>query len=399
VFALLSEKDAIMIDSLQQRFPGKPNNKRKTTVSKGAGLHFRNALPEWDHVPSRIVVEGCDSTKPLVTIAITTFKRSALLIEAIHSALRQRFDKPYEIIVLDNDPASEGAPALMTAVPELSARAFRYFINGENFGVFGNFNRCIQVARGDWLTILNDDDMLDENYLDLMFREIDQRPIIDGIVCNKRYIDNIGGDYASSEASPLFKKMDWKTLLSHLRSFAGVLSLASRLRGRAMVERKFKFRSVRKILPRTFFWGAMLGNGGGFLFRRSKAIEVGGFYPEEYPSADFWFFARFSKVGDLRQHRATAASIRKTPGSITLNSVAKQIKLGYNLQRALVGTETPRWWGLLLPTVIAHARTYFILSWGVDIPVVELEKELNIRLPPDRLWLLKSAQFILGGEY
>lgn len=356
-------------------------------------LHFRDALPEWDHVPSRIVAEGSDTTRPFVTIAITTYKRSELLVESVTSALAQRFDRPFEVIILDNDPASTMSQWLTAQLPELGGRSFRYFVNGENFGVFGNFNRCISVARGEWLTILNDDDLLDDNFLQLMFGEIDAHPTTDGIVCLKRYF---GGTFDPLDATPSaeMQKMSGAVFARLLRSPG---KLAGRIAGRAVAELNFHGHRSRRILAGKFFWGAILGNGGGFLFRRSKAIEVGGFYPEEYPSADYWFFARFAKLGHLRQHRAISAQIRLTDGSISVDSLTEQLKSGYKLQHLLAGSEAPRWLRLLLPMMISHYRVQFEAERLMPVPKAGLEAELGIRLPPHRPRLYALSRLLLGG--
>jgi GT2 family glycosyltransferase len=89
-------------------------------------------------------------------------------------------------VIVDNDPESQCAELLLNRFPELRERNFRYIVNRENIGAWGNFNRCIQMARGQWLTFLQDDDLLDSNYLQLMFASIDEDPSIDGIVCRKR---------------------------------------------------------------------------------------------------------------------------------------------------------------------------------------------------------------------
>ncbi len=356
-------------------------------------LNFRDAMSEWDHVPSRIVAEGRDETPPFVTIAITTYKRSDLLIESVQSALAQRFDRPFELIILDNDPASKMSEWLLERVPALRERSFRYFVNGENFGVFGNFNRCIQVARGAWLTILNDDDLLDDDFLSLMFGEIDRDASVDGIVCLKRYF---GGtfDAAGTPPTPASQKMSGAVFASLLRSPG---KLAARVANRAVAELNYRGKPSRRIPAGKFFWGAIVGNGGGFLFRRSKAMEVGGFYPEEYPSADYWFFARFAKLGHLRQHRAISAGIRLTDGSISVDSLTEQLKMGYKLQHLLAGSEAPRWLRRLLPMMISHYRVQFEAERLQPVPKADLEAALGIRLPPHRPRLYALSRLFLGG--
>lgn len=107
----------------------------------------RNALVDFDHVASDLTARGADRQPPLVTIAIPTFGRATLLDEAVRSALSQNFNRPYEILVVDNDPHSQGAAALLQQVGELAERNFRYCVNRENIGMLANWNRCIQLGR------------------------------------------------------------------------------------------------------------------------------------------------------------------------------------------------------------------------------------------------------------
>lgn len=364
----------------------------------GGTLPFRNAFADHDHVASNLVAHGRDAETPHVTIAITTFKRYDLIVESMQSALAQDFDRPFEIIVLDNDPDSPGAALLLENLPELATRNFRYFVNAENMGVFGNFNRCIKVARGAWLTILNDDDLLDPDFLQTMFQTLDADASIDGIVSLKRiFTDGEQRIGPASQKPASHKPMSRSVLLELLTSASGRSALLGRLHQRARLEWNCRGGASRRIPARIFFWGAVVGNGSGFLFRPSKALEIGGFYPEEYPSADLWFFARFALAGHLRQHRRVAVSIRKTENSITRNTILTQIEKGYRLQHRLAGTVAPRWWRRLLPTMIAQYRYDFVREWGAPVSEAEVESALGIKLPPYRPRTYKMLRALLGG--
>lgn len=358
------------------------------------GLTFRDAMRDQTDAHSAVQVEGADRTSPFVTIAITTYKRPDLLRESVRSALDQVFDKPVEIAVFDNDPESVGGEALREQIPELARRNFRYIVNAENLGVFGNFNRCIAMARAPWLTILQDDDLLDADYLRLMFDEIDKHPTTDGIVCLKRFFG--GQDEGGGEAPAA--RMSRSVLAGSLKSSAGRRALLKRLADRAFAESTYRGRTSRRIAPRKFFWGAVLGNGSGFLFRVDAAKKIGGFYPEEYPSADIWFFARLAKIGHLRQHRAIAASIRKTEGNITVSTVTEQLGEGRRLYATLAGSETPRWWRKTIPMMIARDRAEYARVWNTDIPQAEVEQALGMRLPRDRPRLHAALRVLMGGQ-
>jgi glycosyltransferase involved in cell wall biosynthesis len=162
----------------------------------GTGLPYRNALADLDPSAWDVVARGADERARLVTIAIPTFRRPETLVEAVGSALSQRFGEPFEIIVADNDPASRDAERLLGALPQLADANFRYLVNRENVGMYGNHNICLLAARGEWVTILHDDDLLDPDFLSTMFKELRARPDTDGLVCRKRFLDQ-RGSYAA----------------------------------------------------------------------------------------------------------------------------------------------------------------------------------------------------------
>lgn len=118
---------------------------------------------------SSIQIYDSNIESPEVTIAIPTYKRGDLLIEAIESALNQEnFHCNYDILVVDNNPergdVTEVAMEKYSMTPNVA-----YYKNKENLGPIGNWNRLYEVARGKYVVILHDDDMLFPYYLEVMF--------------------------------------------------------------------------------------------------------------------------------------------------------------------------------------------------------------------------------------
>jgi len=100
-------------------------------------------------------------TRPLVTVAISTYNRaSGYLREAYASALAQRYE-PLEIVVVDN-ASTDGTAELIAAAGDPRVR---YVRNEKNIGANGNFNACLQHARGDWFLLLHDDDRIDDDFV------------------------------------------------------------------------------------------------------------------------------------------------------------------------------------------------------------------------------------------
>lgn len=230
-------------------------------------LAYRDAFSDHRQVPSIPIVLGDRSTEPLVTIAIPTFRRPQLLKEAIASVLSQRTSVPFEVVVVDNDPDEIAGQQTQSLIEEFRSERLHYFRNRDNIGMFGNWNRCLTLGRGEWISILNDDDWLEPGYLEQTISEISRRPGIDLLAVGF----NIKDMRRQGAQSPWY----------FLRKPLGRLAVAL---GR---------RSRRLTIADYFFSNPHVGSLG-VLFKRQLGISLGGFRPEQFPTADNWFFVRFA---------------------------------------------------------------------------------------------------------
>ncbi|MFA4889246.1 MAG: glycosyltransferase family A protein [Candidatus Omnitrophota bacterium] len=94
---------------------------------------------------------------PRISICIPTYNRSDLLRKTLISVMRQTV-KPYEIIVADNCSVDDTA-RVAKSFPQVM-----YYCNEHNLGLAGNSNKCIQLAKGDFVTILHSDDLIAPNW-------------------------------------------------------------------------------------------------------------------------------------------------------------------------------------------------------------------------------------------
>ena len=207
---------------------------------------------------------------PTVSIFIPTYKRPELLIEAIESAVNQSsVSFPVEIVVVSNDPDGVVDLDAILNIPLITKVCnFKFVVNKENIGMFGNWNRCIQLSNTDWFTILNDDDLLFPGALEGLFQARNKNQFI----CSYYIQFSKHGDLINF--SPKQQK---------------------------------KSISVR-LTPLDFMFGHISAGTLGLLINKGCAIEVGGFIPEEYPISDYKFFERyFSQYGGIRLRRTTSA--------------------------------------------------------------------------------------------
>jgi glycosyltransferase involved in cell wall biosynthesis len=107
--------------------------------------------------------------KKLVTVAIPTRNRPELLARAINSLLIQSYER-IEIIVADNASTVDLRP-----IQNLYADAgIRWFRHDENLGMVGNWNFCLDQAKGELFLMLSDDDVLMPGALSWLASQFDE---------------------------------------------------------------------------------------------------------------------------------------------------------------------------------------------------------------------------------
>src|SRR6187401_1224652 len=89
---------------------------------------------------------------PAVSVIITTFNRSALVVEAIESVLSQDF-RDFELIVV-NDGSTDDTRAVLAKYGERIR-----CIHQANAGLNAARNAAIEIARGEFFALLDDDDL------------------------------------------------------------------------------------------------------------------------------------------------------------------------------------------------------------------------------------------------
>jgi abequosyltransferase len=100
-----------------------------------------------------------DITKPLLTIAIPTYNRAWCLRELLPVIFDQAKDESrIELIISDNASPDE-TPSV---VQDFVARGLpvRYIRNTQNIGPDANFLQCFEQARGKYVWLFSDDDLI-----------------------------------------------------------------------------------------------------------------------------------------------------------------------------------------------------------------------------------------------
>jgi hypothetical protein len=106
---------------------------------------------------------------PLVTVAIPTFNRASFLPGALTSALNQTF-RDFELLVID-DCSSDSTQSIVHSFGDCR---IKYVRNATNLGMTANWNKSFDIASGQLVSLLHDDDRWSPTFLErtvALFRE------------------------------------------------------------------------------------------------------------------------------------------------------------------------------------------------------------------------------------
>ena len=142
-------------------------------MEKYTGINYeknKNCFEDTKHITSTLLYGDTDNIKePLFTVLIPTYSRTELLKYALKSVLDQ-WHTPFlwDVIVLDNEAYDGKTNETEKLIRKTDNPRVLYYRNSEHMRPGDNFNRGIYLARGKWVMMLHDDDLLLPNSLQNM---------------------------------------------------------------------------------------------------------------------------------------------------------------------------------------------------------------------------------------
>lgn len=123
---------------------------------------------------------------PTFSIGIPAYK-DKYLKKCIQSILNQTY-KNYEIIIINDCSPKD----LAHIVKNFEDPRIRYYENNQNIGaenVVKNWNKCLELANGDFFVLMGDDDIMAPNYLEEFYNLINKYSDLDVFHCRTLIID------------------------------------------------------------------------------------------------------------------------------------------------------------------------------------------------------------------
>lgn len=122
--------------------------------------------------------------KPLVSVIITSFNRFDMLKEAINSVLNQTYTN-YEIIVVD-DASTDNSPI---AIKQEYGNKINFVSNERNLGPVQSRNRGIDLSNGEYIALLDSDDVFLPNKLEYLVNVLNKAPGTIFVYCGWEWYD------------------------------------------------------------------------------------------------------------------------------------------------------------------------------------------------------------------
>ncbi len=121
---------------------------------------------------------------PLVSICTPTYNRVKLLERTIRSCLAQTYTN-FEIVIADNSDND----ASRDLVARLNDPRIRYVKNEKNLGFIGNIDKVVSLAKGKYIKVLMDDDLIMPQCLELSVAAFEKHPTVGVVMAPMSLID------------------------------------------------------------------------------------------------------------------------------------------------------------------------------------------------------------------
>lgn len=129
--------------------------------------------------------------RKLVSIIVPCYNLAPFLPDCLDSVLQQTY-KNFECIIV-NDGSSDNTIEVATCYTQCDNRI--KLLNIDNGGLANARNVGIKNSSGDYILPLDADDKIDERYLELAVKVLDEKPNIEIVYCKAKYFGKRRGEF------------------------------------------------------------------------------------------------------------------------------------------------------------------------------------------------------------
>ncbi|MDO9102676.1 MAG: glycosyltransferase family 2 protein [Candidatus Nitrotoga sp.] len=239
-------------------------------------------------------------TMPRVSVCVPTYNGAMYLEECLDSVLNQTY-KDIEILVVD-DGSTDATFEILERYAASDER-IRLVRNENNLGLVGNWNHCIELAKGEWIKFVFQDDWIEPECLEAM---LDAGTLNCSIVACQR-------NFAFEEGVSKSTQQDFLNIPTLSSLFPGTAVISAETYSEATVDH---------------FTVNFVGEPTAVMLHRSVFEKFGLFNPRLIQLCDFEFWTRIAVHTGIAFVPRTLATFRLHGDSTT----AKNAKHGYGIE-------------------------------------------------------------------
>lgn len=195
----------------------------------------------------------------LVSVCIPTYNNEEYIGRTIESILKQTHQK-WELIIVD-DCSKDRTVEIIEQYEDSRIHLFR---NEKNLGMAGNWNRCVELASGEYIKFICADDILMAECLETELKIFLEHPSLSMVVSDSRLINDQG---VPSGVFPRYPR-------------GGI-------------------QDGKKVAKRSLIFINYFGMPCAVMFRKELFAQIGGFSKEFHYIVDFDLWLAMSLYGDV----------------------------------------------------------------------------------------------------
>lgn len=185
--------------------------------------------------------------KPKVSVLMLTYERANILSSAIDSILNQTY-KDFELIIL-NDGSTDNTDEIIKPYLKKDKR-IRYYQNSSNKGIPYSRNKALKLARGKYITFMDDDDYSYPTKLEKQVAFIKSSPHTDVVI----------GQIENTNTIP----QTHDEIVSHLISYNNIGNVNIMFKNDFIKKHNIKFDETFVVAEDWDFWLQMMFKGAKF---------------------------------------------------------------------------------------------------------------------------------------
>lgn len=141
--------------------------------------------------------------KPKVSVVIPSYNHGKFIKNAVNSVLNQTY-KNFELIIID-DNSTDNSRKVINSFKD---KRIRKYYNSNNEGAVATLNQLIDLANGEYIALLNSDDMWSNDKLEKQIKILEEKKEYSACFTWANFIDEKGNNIYKSDdlALDLFQK-------------------------------------------------------------------------------------------------------------------------------------------------------------------------------------------------